>query len=197
MTTTHRSHDYWHRNHITITKRSHDLPHRVEVKHGGLRLGQLNSSNPHSPYVTLVVVSTLPLHRCYLRRHPVWRPDERLSLQLQSQWELGRNAKVSCGMTHTRNFISTYILQRKSENIWTFRNGFDLTTLSWLLPSCTDSNNERWSKLVVMCSCMLWFTTADSTVSDSMWHQVPRALIRASRRQITYRHPGDEASAHN
>jgi len=46
------------------------LPHRVEIKHGGLELGELDGGDADGPDVTLLVVPALPLHGGHLRRHP-------------------------------------------------------------------------------------------------------------------------------
>lgn len=47
-----------------------DAPHRMEVKHGRLKLSQLNGGNAESPDVAQVVVATLLFHCHYLWSHP-------------------------------------------------------------------------------------------------------------------------------
>ena len=45
-------------------------PHGVEIKHGGLELGELDGGDADGPDVTLLVVPALSLHSGHLRRHP-------------------------------------------------------------------------------------------------------------------------------
>lgn len=47
------------------------LPQWMDVKHGGLKLCQLDGCDAHRPDVAQFVITTFNLHRCHLWRHPV------------------------------------------------------------------------------------------------------------------------------
>lgn len=55
-------------------------PHRVEVEHGGLQLGELDGGDADGPDVAQVVVAALLLHGRHLWSHPAESADDFRSL---------------------------------------------------------------------------------------------------------------------
>ena len=48
-----------------------ERPHRMQVEHGWLKLGKLNSCNAHSPDITQLVVAALAFYGCHFGSHPI------------------------------------------------------------------------------------------------------------------------------
>ena len=57
---------------ITFEESKKNTPHRVEVEHRGLQLGQLYGRDANGPDVTELVVATVLLHRRDFWSHPGW-----------------------------------------------------------------------------------------------------------------------------
>lgn len=79
------------------------LPHWVQVKHGWLQFSQFYCSDTHSPDITQLVVTPFPLHRCYLRSHPI-QGNKTEGLYENKMHIRGRNDQLSKWVTqlHTR-----------------------------------------------------------------------------------------------